>query len=404
MSAPVFVFTVRQLTKYIRALLERDKNLQAVWVRGEISDLTLHSSGHIYFSLKDENTRLRCVMFRNEAAGLLFRPDEGMGVLAAGRIAVYETAGQYQLIVEQLSAEGAGALFLAFEALKKKLAAEGLFEAERKRPLPRFPSRIALLTSPTGAVLHDLQTVIGRRWPQAELLLIPTPVQGAEAAAGIVNSLRRLASCAVDLAILARGGGAPEELACFNDEAVARAIVACPIPIVSAVGHETDFTIADFVADLRAPTPSAAGEIVVPDRAEVAAHIQHLRARLASSLSRKLETAKRELSLLSLSRALRYPQEIVNLPAQRLDDVLADMNLAMKQKLQTDQHRLAQITARLESLSPQAVLRRGYAVVRKLPAATLVKSINQLAPADRVEINLADGKREAEIKKASPGN
>jgi exodeoxyribonuclease VII large subunit len=399
MSVPVFVFTVRQLTKYIRALLERDKNLQAVWVRGEISDLTLHASGHIYFSLKDENTRLRCVMFRTEAAGLLFRPDEGMGVLAAGRIAVYETAGQYQLIVEQLSAEGAGALFLAFEALKKKLTAEGLFEAERKRPLPRFPFRIALLTSPTGAVLHDLQTVIGRRWPLVELVIIPTPVQGAEAAAGIVNSLRRLADYGdIDLAILARGGGAPEELACFNDEAVARAIVACPIPIVSAIGHETDFTIADFVADLRAPTPSAAGEIVVPDRVEVAAHIHHLRARLASSLSRKLETAKRELSLLSLSRALRFPEEIVNLRAQRLDDLLTDMKLAMKQKLLADQHRLAQVTARLESLSPQAVLRRGYAVVRKLPAQTLVKSIKQLAPADRVTLHLADGQVSAEIE------
>ncbi len=398
MATPPFVFTVRQLTRYIRALLERDRGLQAVWVKGEISDFTRHSSGHLYFSLKDENSRLRCVMFRSEAEGLAFPPAEGMMALACGRITVYEPAGQYQLIVEELAAEGVGALFLAFEALKKKLSAEGLFDPARKRPLPHYPRRIALLTSPDGAALHDLTTVIGRRWP-VDLLLIPTPVQGASAVAGIVRSLRSLAACeGIDLAILARGGGSPEELAVFNAEEVARAIAACPVPVVTAIGHEVDFTIADFVADLRAPTPSAAGEMVVPDRAQVISHLAHLQARRAAALGRRLETAQRELSLLMLQRPFRFPQEIVSTRAQRLDEVNLALLEAMQDKLQAAGKRAEHLQVRLQALSPLGVLRRGYAVVRKLPERCIIRSVQEISSGDRARLDFCDGRAFAGIE------
>ncbi|NIM04336.1 MAG: exodeoxyribonuclease VII large subunit, partial [Armatimonadetes bacterium] len=393
MSIPPFVFTVRQLTRYIRVLLERDRGLQAVWVRGEISDFTRHSSGHLYFTLKDETSRLRCAMFRNEAEGLVFRPEEGMMVLACGRITIYEPMGQYQLVVEELAAEGAGALFLAFEALKKKLAAEGLFDEARKRPLPHYPNRIAILTSPDGAVIHDLVTVIRRRWPQTNLLVIPTPVQGAAAAPGILHSFQLLADWKeVDLAILARGGGSPEEMAAFNSEAVARAIVKCAVPVVTAIGHEVDFTIADFVADLRAPTPSAAGELVAPDRAQIQSHLSHLNGRMAAGLRRRLETAGSGLSLLLARRPLRYPEEIISLRAQRLDEAAVGLREGLVGMVQTSLQRLDKAQARLEALSPLSVLKRGYAVVRKLPGEKIVRSVKEIANGDRTRLDFADGR------------
>jgi exodeoxyribonuclease VII large subunit len=392
MSVPPFVFTVRQLTRYLRVLLERDRGLQAVWVKGEISDFTRHSSGHLYFSLKDETSRLRCAMFRNEAEALAFQPQEGMMVLACGRITIYEPAGQYQLVVEELAAEGVGALFLAFEALKKKLAAEGLFDEARKRPLPRYPNRIALLTSLDGAAIHDLVTVIRRRWPRTNLLVIPTPVQGPTAAAGILRSFQLLARCkGVDLAVLARGGGSPEELAPFNDERVARAIVNCPIPVVAAIGHEVDFTIADFTADLRAPTPSAAGEMVVPDAVQVNAGLIHLNSRMAAALKHRLESAGSELSLLLASRPFRYPLEIIASRAQQLDDVIQSLKEGLAEAVQTAFQRLDKAQARLEALSPLAVLKRGYAVVRKLPEARVVRSIKEISSGDKARIDFADG-------------
>lgn len=403
MATAPFVFTVRQLTRYIRVLLERDRGLQAVWVRGEISDLVRHSSGHLYFSLKDEASRLRCAMFRSEAGGLAFRPAEGMMVLACGRISVYEPMGQYQLIVEELAAEGVGALFLAFEALKKKLAAEGLFDPARKRPLPRYPKRIALLTSPDGAVIHDLVTVIRRRWPQTSLLVIPTPVQGAAALPGILRSFQLLAGCAgIDLAILARGGGSPEELAAFNAEEVARAIAGCRLPVVTAIGHEVDFTIADFVADLRAPTPSAAGEMAVPDISQVSSHLAHLEARREAALRRRLDTARREFLLLLARRPLRYPMEIISLRAQRLDEAAAALREAASKHLERSLQRIEKARARLEALSPLAVLKRGYAVVRRLPEGRIVRSALEIAAGDRARIDFADGLAFAGIEEVTP--
>jgi exodeoxyribonuclease VII large subunit len=403
MSTAPFVFTVKQLTRYIRVLLEKDRALQAVWVRGEISDFTLHSSGHLYFTLKDEGSRLRCAMFRNEARRLAFRPAEGMTVLACGRISVYEPSGQYQMVVEELSAEGVGALFLAFEALKKKLAAEGLFDEARKRPLPPFPKRIAILTSPDGAVFHDIVSVIHRRWPDVNLLLIPTPVQGATAPAGIVHSFDLLAALPdMDFAILARGGGSPEELAVFNDEAVARAIVACPVPVVSAIGHEVDFTIADFVADLRAPTPSVAGELVVPDRAQMVAHVGHLETRGSMSLGRRLETARRELTLLTMRRPFSDPTEMITTRAQQVDVLFEDLKDAAARRVETSAQHLKQVHASLEALSPLAVLKRGYAVVRKLPEEKVVRSVKQLSSRDRAKLIFADGAVTAEIAEVEP--
>ncbi|HOF89223.1 MAG TPA: exodeoxyribonuclease VII large subunit, partial [Armatimonadota bacterium] len=250
------IFTVRELTRYVKTLLERERALQGAVVRGEISNCKLYSSGHLYFTLKDEMSELRCVMWRERVQALGFRPEEGMRVLAEGSVTVYERAGQYQLNVYTLTDDGVGNLYLAFEQLKKKLEAAGLFDESRKRPLPVVPKRIALCTSPTGAVMHDFITIAARRWPGSRIVLVPTPVQGVTAPPGIVHSLQLAARIPdADVIVLARGGGSFEELSCFNDERVARAIAASPLPVVSAVGHETDYTIADFVADHRAPTP-----------------------------------------------------------------------------------------------------------------------------------------------------
>jgi exodeoxyribonuclease VII large subunit len=403
MDKPSFIFTVKQLTRYIRTVLEREKALQALWVRGEITDLTRHSSGHFYFSLKDDAGRLRCVMFRSAAVKLSFRPEEGMTVVAYGHISLYEPSGQYQLLVEELTAEGLGALYLAFEALKRKLAAEGLFDVARKRPLPRFPRRIAVITSADGAAVHDIITVIRRRWKPASLLVIPTLVQGPGAVEAVVRSLGLAASIPdIDMAIVTRGGGSPEELAVFNAEEIARAIIACPVPVVSAVGHEVDFTIADFVADLRAPTPSVAGELVVPDGAQVRAHLGHLLARMSATLERRLDRAHRELSLLRMQRPFRYPQEIVEVRAQRVDVASERLQDAVVEILSDGSARLGIAVGRLEALSPIAVMKRGYAVVRKLPEGDLVRSAAQLVGGDNATIIFADGQTPVTVEKPQP--
>jgi len=259
MSRERYVFTVRQLTRYLKALLAHEAALQDVSVRGEIGDLVAHASGHLYFTLKDAFSQLRCVLFREEAQALAWTPQDGAEVIARGTVTIYEPRGQYQLVVRELERAGLGELYLAFERLRRKLQAEGLFDESRKRPLPAFPRKIALLTSPYGAAVHDLLTTLRSRWPAADIVLIPTPVSGAAAAEGIVRSLRKLDLLeGVELAVLARGGGSVEELSGFNSEAVARAIAAAPVPVVTGIGHETDSTIADFVADHRAPTPTAA--------------------------------------------------------------------------------------------------------------------------------------------------
>lgn len=396
-----FVFTVTQVTRYIRGLFSQDRTLQDVWVRGEISDLTRHGSGHHYFTLKEQAAQLRCVMFREEAQRLRFTPTEGMMVLAHGAVSVYEQRGQYQLIVRELEQHGIGDLYLAFEKLKRKLAAEGLFEESRKRPLPAFPRRIALLTSPHGAAVHDMLTTLRRRWPAADVVLIPTPVSGATSAPGIALSLRRLATLeGVEVAILGRGGGSLEELSGFNSEEVARAIANSPVPVVTGIGHETDFTIAEFAADLRAPTPTAAAAAVSPDREELLSHVQSMARGIAGRLRQAAAGHRRELELVRARPALRAPRLLLAQPRQRLDEVMASLPRDLERDLAGRRLRLERTRERLVALSPQAVLARGFSITR-LPDGSVVRAAAQLPVGSSAQVVFHQGSAEVTVTKTS---
>ncbi len=363
-GAPVLL-TVTQLNTYIRSRFEEDEALACVFVAGEISNFTDHyRSGHLYFSLKDGRCSVRAVMFSRYAGRLRFAPEDGMRVIARGRVGVYEVSGQYQLYVEDLQPEGVGALSLAFEQLKAKLEKEGLFSAGRKKPLPKFPETVGVITSPTGAAVHDILTVLARRWPAARVVFCPVLVQGEGAAPQIVDALRRMnrLNCADEI-ILGRGGGSAEDLWPFNEEAVVRAVAASRIPVISAVGHETDFTLCDFAADLRAPTPSAAAELAVPDRAELLAGLESLRARMRGAVAERLESEKGRLDGLTRSRVLQSPLEGVELRRVRVDQLAGALSAAMRRRADAAKAVLAQSAGRLNALSPLAVLSRGYAVV-----------------------------------------
>jgi len=396
-----FVFSVTQVTRYIRGIFSQDRTLQDVWVRGEISDLTRHGSGHHYFTLKEQAAQLRCVMFREEAQRLSFTPTEGMMVIAHGTVSVYEQRGQYQLIVRELEQHGVGDLYLAFERLKRKLAAEGLFDEGRKRPLPAFPRRVALLTSPHGAAVHDMLTTLRRRWPVADVVLIPTPVSGAISGPGIALSLRRLAALeGVDVAILGRGGGSVEELSGFNSEEVARAVASSPVPIVTGIGHETDFTIAEFAADLRAPTPTAAAAAVCPDRAELLSRIGLMGRSIAGRLRRTADGYRRELELVRARPALRTPRLLLAQPRQRLDEVMASLPRSIQRSLTETRLRLDKAREKLLALSPQAVLARGFSIVR-LPDGSVVRSAGQLAVGVAAQVVFHQGSAEVQVTKTS---
>lgn len=400
-----FIFTVKQLTRYIKALLERDRSLQQVWVRGEISNFLSHSSGHVYFTLKDENSQLRCVLFRDRAELLDFQPEDGLQVLAQGAVSVYERSGQYQLLVEELRPHGRGMLYQRFEALKQKLAAEGLFDESRKRPLPQFPQRIALLTSPDGAVFHDFVSIVRKRWPAISVLLIPTMVSGEAAAPSIAHSLSLIERCpGIDLAVLARGGGSIEELWGFNTEQVARAIAASPVPVVSAVGHETDFTMADFVADLRAATPSAAAQLVVPDLAYWDSQVGQFTSQARQALARRLQMEQRQLDLLLARQAFRSPWDLLAQRKQRLDDLVDEMARALRQRIQGYRQSLANWQGKLTALDPKAILNRGYSLTRKLPEGNLVRKIAQVTAGDQAEVLVSDGRLLCRIESKEKGH
>lgn len=386
------IFSVHQLTRYVRALIDSDKTLRNLWVRGEVSNCSRAASGHVYFTLKDEYSQLECALFREEALRQSFLPQDGLKVIARGSLTVYERRGRYQLVVSELQADGVGALYLAFEQLKKKLEAEGLFRPDRKRAIPAFPSRVALITSTDGAVLHDFVTTAHRRWPALSILVVPSLVSGEGAVESLVHSLALAGKQrSVDVVVLARGGGSLEELWAFNTEPLARAIAACPIPVISAVGHETDYTIADFVADLREPTPTAAAIRVAPDRREVQARLAHCAARAAQALRRRLLMARRELQLLQSRRVLANPQAIVTQRAQRVDELWQACHQAACRFLQARRERLSGVHGRLLALSPTAILRRGYAVMRRLPDRRIVRTIAQVKPMDAAEVTLHDG-------------
>ncbi len=403
MSQPAFQFpdpqstntspwTVAALTDYIKDALETDPALQRVWVTGEISNFSRASSGHLYFTLKDSRAALSCVMWRSTAARLTWQPSHGAAVLALGRIGVYAPQGRYQLYVEHLQPAGVGDLHARFEELRDRLRAEGLFDEERKRPLPPFPRTVGIVTSPQAAALRDVLNILGRRYPLVRVLLSPTLVQGEQAPAQIVAALQKLdARDDVDLILLVRGGGSLEDLWAFNDEGVARAVAACRHPVISGVGHETDFTIADFAADLRAPTPSAAAELAVPDQAELRRSIRTRQERLRAALAQRLDDARRAVE--QQRRALRRlsPRARLDAHRQQVDDLTRRLEQALRHHLALRRAGLAGLEARLAALSPLATLERGYAIVRRAEDGAVVRSIAQVEPGDALTIRVYDG-------------
>jgi exodeoxyribonuclease VII large subunit len=375
----------------VKALLEGE--FGEIWVEGEVSNFRRYESGHCYFTLKDAQAQLSCVMWRGIAAALKFAPADGRQVVARGKLSVYEPRGQYQLVVEWLEQAGLGALWAAFEALKAKLAAEGLFDPARKRPLPAYPRTIALVTSSSGAAIRDLFKVILGRWPKLALLVVPVRVQGEGAAQEIAAGIELVNRHGqADVMIVGRGGGSLEDLWAFNEEIVARAIAASHIPVISAVGHEIDFTISDFVADVRAATPSHAGEIVVPELAAVVEQLERLRTALPEALLARLELARERLRSLAGSWALRAPEERLQQQRQRLDDLQARLEPLARRLCETRAERLAGIAARLEGLSPLRVLERGYSVTERARDGAIVKSADAVKEGELVRTRLWRGR------------
>ncbi len=387
-------WTVSDLTAHIKALILSDDVLRDVWIQGEVSNFVRYSSGHCYFSLKDAGATLSCVMWRSVADSLPALPQNGDQVLAHGHVNVYEARGAYQLYVDYIQPAGVGDLHAEFERLKSRLEAEGLFAAERKRPLPRWPKRIGVVTSPHGAALRDIVRVIRSRFPNVEIVLSPTLVQGSEAPPQIVRALDALIQYGrVDVIVLARGGGSLEDLWAFNDERVARAIARSPIPVVSGVGHETDFTIADFVADVRAPTPSAAAAAVVPDGKDLDRQLRAYESRLTQLVRAYVE--ERRQHLLAEERALRVysPQARVEVARQNVDDLTARLHRVVQHQLTFARAQVKGWEDRLEALSPLRVLERGYALIHRADGS-LVTSVHQVGSGEHVWIRLRDGRLE----------
>ncbi len=383
------IYSVSEVTREIRSSIE--ERFPELWVEGEISNFKPAGSGHYYFSLKDENAQIKAVMFRGANRLLRFQIENGLRVLGHGRVSVYEPRGEYQIILEFLEPKGVGDLQLAFEQLKKKLEAEGLFEASRKKPLPLYPRRIAIVTSPTGAVIRDMIHVLTRRFPCAEIVLFPVAVQGAGAAADIANAIAEMNRReGLDILIVGRGGGSIEDLWAFNEEVVARAIAASKIPVISAVGHETDFTIADFVADVRAPTPSAAAEIAVPVLEDLRESLHQSRRRLWQGLEQRIETAA--LKLKNWKSYFRNPERRVTEAMMTLDHLREKMTSSLEHRLEIQMAAASSLSKRLASVSPLAILDRGYAIVSKSGATAPLKNPAEVSPGEILEIRLARGK------------
>ena len=391
-------WTVGDLTRYIRTALETDYRLKELVVVGEISNLSRPASGHLYFTLKDSSAALRCVMWKGQAAKSIYRPREGDRVEARGSIGVYEAGGQYQLYADWLQIAGEGDLFRQFTQLKAKLEAEGLFDPARKRPLPLRPQRLALVTSPTGAALRDMLNIIRRRWPALDVILCPTPVQGNDAPPKIVHALAAANSLRPDVIIVARGGGSIEDLWAFNDEQVARAIAASVAPVISGVGHETDFTLADFAADLRAPTPSAAAELGTPDRAELAADLRDLQERLAGATRNALRGHKWALAeKIAVLRGLSPRAALAN-SRQRLDDIALRALSALGHRLALDRQRVEGLSLRLGSLNPLAILQRGFAIVTRAGSAEVIRAPAQVTAGERLDVRVSEGQFEVIVE------
>jgi exodeoxyribonuclease VII large subunit len=392
-------WTVSELTRYLRQLLESDLMLQDVWVQGEISNLSRPSSGHLYFTLKDAGAALRCVIWRTEAHRLRMNLQDGLAVEVHGKVSLYEAGGQYQLYADQIRPVGEGALFQEFLRLKDLLEAEGLFAPERKRPIPSLPHRIGIVTSPSGAALRDMLQTLSRRMPLVEVILAPAPVQGAEAPAALIAALADLNRLAQpDVILLARGGGSIEDLWAFNDENLVRAVAASEAPVITGVGHETDFTLVDFAADLRAPTPTAAAELATPiSRADLWAGLASLKSRLGTAMQTAVAARQRQIETLSARLGFVSPERRILSYRQQLDEMERRAVHATSQRLKLEQERLRGLERRLFTLNPLAVLARGYAVVQHTDGR-LIRRVAQARPGETLRVRVSDGSFGVEVK------
>lgn len=395
--------TVSELNARIKGLIESDPALGSVCVRGELSNYKIYPSGHHYFTLKDAESSLRCVMFRSAASKLRFRPESGMGVTVCGRVSVYPRDGAYQLYCEELIPEGAGDLQLAYEQLKERLRREGLFDPAHKKPIPRYPERIAVITSSAGAAVHDIIRVLRKRWPVAKVLLLPVRVQGVEAPPEIVGAIRyanrhRLA----DLIITGRGGGSIEDLWAFNDERVARAVYESELPVISAVGHEPDVTIADFVADLRAATPSNAAELAVPDMSELREALSAARARLDQAVNRRLSERRKGLEELASRRVMQSPTGFIDQRRLELDSIRLRLDAAATARLGRERQEFSRLAAKLDALSPLKVLGRGYSIALDA-GGRAVKDAGRLSPGERLELRFSKGSASCLVESVNGG-
>ena len=411
--------TVSQLTKYIKYKLDNDVNLREVYLKGEISNFKAHTRGHFYFTIKDEGSRINAVMFASSASKVKFTPEDGMKILVTGRISVYEATGGYQIYVNEMMEDGVGNLYVAFEQLKKKLASEGLFDEARKKRIPKIPERVGVITASTGAAIRDIISTINRRFPLTEVILLPSLVQGEGAKEDIVRQIKKAEDYNLDVLIVGRGGGSIEDLWAFNEEIVARAISQCPIPVISAVGHEIDFTIADFVADLRAPTPTGAAEIAVPNKTDVINYINQLNLRSRKAVGTILELKKKRLDNIKGHYILNNPLDLYSAKIQKLDylteslvknyKVIIDKEKIKLNNIKTrplfsnplvildkTKQKYALLLSKLDALSPLKTLERGYGIIKLNDKA--VTSIKDLKQDDLINIELKDGSKEAIIK------
>ena len=385
------VYSVSELTKYVRVILE--DSFQGVWVEGEISNFILHSSGHMYFSMRDAGATLKCAMFKRANEKLKFRPKDGMKVICFGSVSVYEARGDYQLIVEEIEPKGIGALQLQFQQLKERLTKEGLFDDRHKIPIPFLPTRIGIVTSPTGAAIRDILNIARRRFSNVEMIINPVRVQGEEAASEIAQAIREFNKLKnIDVMIVARGGGSLEDLWPFNEEVVARAIYDSEIPVISAVGHEIDYTISDFVADFRAPTPSAAAELVIPRKEDLVNLINTSVTRLKNALLGKIDILTGKVAALKDSYILRQPLNLVLQCEQKIDDLREDLAIRIDHIVKMRGENFNVLAHKIEALSPLAILNRGYSITTRSPEGVIVKDANSLKAGDMVETKLGKGK------------
>lgn len=393
------MISVSQLNFYIKSLLDGDGNLSSVFVTGEISNLSGHyRSGHLYFSLKDEKASVKAVMFSNSASRLRFLPENGMKVIVRGRVSVYEASGQYQLYVEDMQPDGAGSLAVAFEQLKSKLSREGLFDQAHKKPVPLMPRKIGVITSPTGAARRDIESILKRRFPLADVLLCPVLVQGAGAAAQLAHAVEYLdGESLCDVIIIGRGGGSAEDLAAFNDETLARAVYGAKTPVISAVGHETDFTICDFVSDLRAPTPSAAAELCVPDQEELREELRGFSLRMEKQMDTMLSAKRAQLEALASSRWLKNPFDCyITQNSLTLDRLSQRLSSGFEKEFTAKKQKLSMLSSKLDALSPLQILSRGYAVASRDGKA--LKSVSEVKCGDEFSLLLSDGSINCAVK------